>query len=238
MERVHDFFSVPVRLFRMRSASSARSQSLPLMQDVGPRSRDLLRPGQKRRHLLSWGALAVTGDLRMAPDVSAAGTAELQQYGALPWRTGRDGKTRILLVTSRERGRWIIPKGWPIEDQPPFVTASREAFEEAGIIGDIYPQPVTDYLYMKRFDDGSLKPCRVTVFSMKVYGTLSNWREQHQRRRCWFSVEEAADRLDDAELGEFVRLNGPFPGKPRRLPRVDEPVCPPLSPVCHELEGR
>lgn len=144
------------------------------------------------------------------PELEAA-EAELQQFGALPWRTDRDGKTRILLVTSRRRGRWIIPKGWPIKNQPPIIAASREAFEEAGIIGDIYPRPVTDYFYMKVLDDGSMKPCRVTVFSMKVYGTLSNWKEQGERQRRWFSVDEAADRLDDAELAEFVRLHGPFP---------------------------
>lgn len=138
---------------------------------------------------------------------------ELQQFAALPWRTGSDGKTRILLVTSGEHQRWVIPTGWPIVGQPPFVTASLKAFEKAGIIGDIYPQPMTDCQYMKQLDDGSLQPCRVTVFSMKVYGTLSNWREQDHRKRSWFSVDEAADRLDDAELAEFIRLHGPFPGK-------------------------
>lgn len=146
-------------------------------------------------------------------DVQAA---ELQQYGALPWRVDRNGRTRILLVTSRRRGRWIIPKGWPIKGQPPSVAASREAFEEAGIIGSVHPEPLTDYRYTKFFDDGSTRTCRVTVFALQVCGTLSSWREQHQRKRRWFSVEEAAERLDDAELAAFVSLHRPLPKAMRR----------------------
>ena len=136
---------------------------------------------------------------------------ERQQYAALPWRTRRDGKTSVLLVTSRRRGRWIIPKGWPERNEPAFATASREAFEEAGIIGDIYPNPLTRYEYLKTLRDGSLEKCQVTVFSMKVYGTRSHWREQGKRQRQWFTAEEAWARLDDADLASFLRMNGPFP---------------------------
>lgn len=155
---------------------------------------------------------------------------ELQQYGALPWRTDRTGQTKIMLITSRRRGRWIIPKGWPENDQPGFMTASREAFEEAGIIGDISTHPLTEYRYLKRLDDGSVQPCRVSVFSLKVYGTLSHWREQGERERGWFSVEDATSKLDDAELAEFVRLNGPYPGRPKRN-RPQPPTPATLSPV-------
>lgn len=143
-------------------------------------------------------------------------SAELQHYGALPWRTDRRGKTRILLVTPRKEARWTIPKGCPLDDQPGFLAASREAFEEAGLIGDILTRPLTNYRCLKRFDDGSAKPCRVTVYSMKVYGTLSNWPRQHRTSRSWFSVEEAADRLDDIELAEFLRAGGLFPAELER----------------------
>lgn len=138
-------------------------------------------------------------------------TAELQQFGALPWRTNGAGKTRILLVTSRGRERWFIPKVSPLRDRPPVLAASQGAFEKAGIIGDIYPQPVTYYRYIQTLDDGPIKQCCVTVFSMKVYGTLSSWRGQGERKRRWFSVEEAAQKLDDVELAEFIRLHGPLP---------------------------
>lgn len=122
----------------------------------------------------------------------------------------------MMLITSRRQGRWIIPKGWQDKDESGFMTASREAFEEAGIIGDISTHPLTEYSYLKRLDDGSVEPCRVSVFSMKVYGTLSHWRERDEREREWFSIEEASSKLDDAELAEFVRAHGPFPGRPKR----------------------
>jgi 8-oxo-dGTP pyrophosphatase MutT (NUDIX family) len=137
--------------------------------------------------------------------LKACGTDDLQQVGVLPWRIRRGGEPKILLITSRRRGRWIVPKGWPMKGYSPLVAASREAFEEAGVIGDISPAPVTTYRYVKALDDGSQVPCRVAVFGMNVRGTLSHWREKGQRQRRWFSLEAAADRLDDAELAAFVR---------------------------------
>lgn len=145
-------------------------------------------------------ATITSDNVRIASDAG-----ELQQVGVLPWRIRRDGERKLLLITSRRRGRWIVPKGWPMKGYPPFAAASREAFEEAGIIGDISSVPVTTYRYMKVRDDGSQVACRVTVFSMNVRGTLSHWREKGQRQRRWFSLEAAADKLDDVELAEFVR---------------------------------
>lgn len=143
----------------------------------------------------------------------SAVSSELQHCGALPWRIDRHGATRILLVTPPKEARWSIPQGCPLDDQPGFLAASRQAFEKAGLIGDILTQPLTDYLFVKRFEDGSARPCRVSVYSMKVYGTLSNWPRQHRTSRSWFSVEEAADRLDDIELAEFLRAGGLFPAE-------------------------
>ena len=154
------------------------------------------------------------GTIVASPTVTASGDGsrrDIVQYGVLPWRIWRDGAPQIMLVTSRRRGRWIIPKGGANENEPAFITASREAFEEAGIIGDIYPDPLTEYGYLKTLRDGSLVPCRVTVFSMEVHGTLHHWREKGQRRRQWFTVDEAAARLDDAELAAFVLEHGPSP---------------------------
>ena len=139
---------------------------------------------------------------------------ERQQVGALPWRIQRNGEMRILLITSRECGRWIVPKGWPVKGYPLLVAASRKAFEAAGVIGDISPAPVVAFRYRKALDDGSRVPCSVAVFGMNVRGTLSHWREKGQRKRQWFSLGEAADRLDDAELAAFVRM---LDDKPERL---------------------
>ena len=134
------------------------------------------------------------------------GTGELQQVGVLPWRIRKDGEAKILLITSRGRGRWIVPKGWLAKGLPPLAAASREAFEEAGIVGDISPAPLTTYRYIKRLADRSQVACRVAVFGMNVRGTLSHWREKGQRQRRWFSLAAAADTLDDVELAAFVRM--------------------------------
>ncbi|WP_313617752.1 NUDIX hydrolase [Agrobacterium sp.] len=132
-------------------------------------------------------------------------TDELQQVGVLPWRIGRDGERKILLITSRRRGQWITPRGLPMKGDAPFVAASRKAFEEAGIIGDISTVPVTTYRHTKILDDGSQVACRVTVFGMNVCGTLTHWRQKEQRHRRWFSFDVAADKLFDIELAKFVR---------------------------------
>lgn len=151
-----------------------------------------------------------------APDADR-GTEELQQVGVLPWRIRRDGEPKVMLITSRRRGRWIVPKGWPMKGRSLLDAASREAFEEAGIFGKIAPEPVTEYRYLKALDNGAHVPCCVTVFGMNVRGTLSHWREKGQRQRRWFSLEEAADKLDDAELAAFVRALDAEPGRLKSL---------------------
>lgn len=128
-----------------------------------------------------------------------------QQYGVLPWRIDRKGNLRVMLITSRRRARWIVPRGWPIEGRVPFMSAAVEAFEEAGIIGDTNSIPLTHFHYLKEGEDGAREQLRVTLFGMEVRGTLSHWRERHQRQRKWFGLDEAADRLDDVELARFVR---------------------------------
>ena len=136
-----------------------------------------------------------------------------QQYGVLPWRCRGKGGIKVLLITSRERGRWIVPRGWPMKGRAPFMTAALEAFEEAGIIGDIDPQPLTDFHYLKGHDDGSREMVKVTLFGMNVQGTLTHWREREQRKRQWFGLDEAAARLDDAELARFVRTLASGPAR-------------------------
>jgi 8-oxo-dGTP pyrophosphatase MutT (NUDIX family) len=140
-------------------------------------------------------------------------TDELQLVGVFPWRIGRDGERTVLLITSRRQGRWIMPRGLPVKGEPPFVAASRKAFEEAGIIGEISTVPVTAYQYIKVLDEGSQVACRVTVFGMNVRGTLTHWRQKEQRHRRWFSLEAAADKLDDIQLAEFVRTIDSEPGR-------------------------
>src|SRR3954470_23354950 len=84
------------------------------------------------------------------------------QYAALPYRRRADGAMEILLVTSRETKRWVIPKGWPIKGRRPHVAAAREALEEAGLVGRVDKEPIGTYRYNKRLKNGVIAaagPC-------------------------------------------------------------------------------
>lgn len=129
----------------------------------------------------------------------------VQQYGVLPWRKDRHGSAQVLLITSRGRGRWIVPKGWPAGDRAPYLSAALEAFEEAGVIGEVLSHPFASYHYVKQCEVGTKQHRRVTLFSLRVIGTLTNWPERGQRRRRWFSLEEAVDTVDDPELAVIIR---------------------------------
>lgn len=126
------------------------------------------------------------------------------QYGALPYRMGRGG-LEILLVTSRDRGRWIVPKGWPIDGLSPSETAAREAMEEAGVTGHISPDSMGGYRYDKRLKDDTIRHCAAEVFAMEVTEQRDSWPEQHQRRREWFDIEQAIERVAEPELRELMR---------------------------------
>src|SRR5437764_8533599 len=95
-------------------------------------------------------------------------TQDRIQFAALPYRIGKSGNPEIMLLTSRETRRWVIPKGWPIKGMKPGEVAAREAFEEAGLIGSISGKhPVGVFHYEKRLPDQQLL-CEVHVFPLKV----------------------------------------------------------------------
>ena len=62
------------------------------------------------------------------------------QFGALCFRRSKTQKAgvELLLVSSRDTGRWIIPKGWPMDRETPAAAAAMEAWEEAGVRGRVY----------------------------------------------------------------------------------------------------
>ena len=53
-----------------------------------------------------------------------------QQIAALPYRINADGTASILLITSRDTRRWVIPKGNHMRGIGPHQAAEVEAFEE------------------------------------------------------------------------------------------------------------
>jgi len=107
-------------------------------------------------------------------------------------------KIKILLITSRKKKRWIIPKGVVEPDLTPSDSAAQEAFEEAGIKGDIYPNPIGEYQYKKW---GST--CTVTVFLMKIEMLLLEWPESY-RDRIWVGVKESKIYIQENKLQKII----------------------------------
>jgi 8-oxo-dGTP pyrophosphatase MutT (NUDIX family) len=124
------------------------------------------------------------------------------QYAALPYRAREDLK--FLLITSRETGRWVLPKGWPMKGKKPHVCAAREALEEAGVKGKIGKTTIGSYRYLKRFQKNSATPCSVDVYPLMVERQLKRWPEQGQRSFGWFSAADAASLVDESELASLI----------------------------------
>jgi|CXWL01.1.fsa_nt_gi 8-oxo-dGTP pyrophosphatase MutT (NUDIX family) len=126
-----------------------------------------------------------------------------QQYAALPWRQTQGFE--ILLITSRETRRWVIPKGWPMSGLSAAESAAQEAYEEAGIRGQMSAQAMGYYGYRKRLRGGARKRFRVDVFAMAVTEVLDLWPEAHERARQWLSPEEALALVEEPELAALIR---------------------------------
>lgn len=125
------------------------------------------------------------------------------QFAALPFRIVSDA-VEILLITSRETQRWIIPKGWPIRGVRPRDVAAREAFEEAGLVGTIVgKRSIGSYHYTKRLPDNREVLCRVKVFLLSVDHQLDTWKEKEQRECQWMTPQQAARLIDDRGLAEL-----------------------------------
>jgi 8-oxo-dGTP pyrophosphatase MutT (NUDIX family) len=127
------------------------------------------------------------------------------QFAALPFRVGADGRPQVLLLTSRETKRWVIPKGWPIHGKKPREVAVQEAFEEAGLVGTLIgKRPVGDFHYAKVLASGDSVLCQVKVFLLLVDRQLTDWPERAQRETRWFSADEAAGLVEEGGLAEIV----------------------------------
>ncbi len=138
--------------------------------------------------------------------MSGDGTRPARQFAALPFTIGSDGDPRILLVTSRDTGRWVLPKGWPNgADATDADTARREAFEEAGIHGEIVGlREVGAYRYVQTGKDGVAVNCRVGVFALRVSGLAKTWPEKGQRVLRWCAPKQGARLVQEPELAALL----------------------------------
>lgn len=128
-----------------------------------------------------------------------------RQYAALPCRVDEAGRLMVMMVTSRDTGRWVLPKGWPIKRLGGAGSAEREAFEEAGIRGTIHDHAVGVYVYDKRLDGGDTRTISVDVYRLDVIEELDDWPERAQRQRRWFTPAVAASLVDEPTLAALLQ---------------------------------
>lgn len=136
----------------------------------------------------------------------------MAQHGALCYRRGPGGAVEVLLITSRDTGRWIIPKGWPIKGRTAAGSAAQEAYEEAGVKGREQAGCIGLYSYDKALPGGVLQPVVVSVYAIEVDRLASDFPESEARRRKWFRLERAAQKVAEPELRAL--LAGFDPGAP------------------------
>ncbi|MDO6520863.1 NUDIX hydrolase [Shimia thalassica] len=127
------------------------------------------------------------------------------QVAALCYR--EDGpKKKVLLVSSRDTGRWIIPKGWPIDGKDAHEAAMQEAWEEAGVKkGDVSDQVLGSYDYDKELKSGLPVRVETLVYPIRVKRLMDDYPEAHERRRKWVTPAEAANMVNEPQLKELLR---------------------------------
>jgi len=130
-----------------------------------------------------------------------------RQVAALPVRRSA-GRIEVLLVTTLDTGRWVIPKGWPWPGVPDHEAAAGEAREEAGVEGIAFVEPVGRFIYGKRRKDGSAPEVRVDVYQLQVTRELRSWPEKKRRKRVWLTPGEAAERVQEEGLKDLLRAMG------------------------------
>lgn len=124
------------------------------------------------------------------------------QFAALCWQPRKDGH-RVLLITSRDTGRWVMPKGWPIPGLTPQAAAAQEAWEEAGVEGKVAPHCIGHFTYYKDTGDRA-RFCAVAVFAVRVKKLAADFPEKGQRRLKWFRPQKAAEKVAEPELAALL----------------------------------
>ncbi len=143
----------------------------------------------------------VQGPLKV---VGASKREPRSQFAALCFRRKKKG-VEILLISSRDSERWIIPKGWPMDGKTPSEAAAVEAWEEAGVKGSTLDLCVGLYAYRKEIDGSDPVPCIVSVFPIEVKSLAEKYPEAGERRRKWFSPKKAASKVREPDLKAILK---------------------------------
>ena len=153
-----------------------------------------------------------------------------RQVGALPYKVVDDSGVEVMLVTSRETKRWIIPKGWPMKDRKPHMAAKREAFEEAGVRGQIGKRPIGTFVYDKRPEVAGHRLLQGRGLPAEGAQAGRGMARARRARGALVFPDEAAKIVKEAELREIIRkLPELVEAKTPSAPAALSPVTPALS---------
>ena len=130
-----------------------------------------------------------------------AGRRGVDQCGVICCRVERGGRLSVLLITSRDTGRWVIPKGYMQRKEKPYRCAQREAFEEAGVRGKVRKKPLGYYSYLKDHET----PLTVSIHLLRLESEAAHFREYAKRQKIWISPSEAALLVEEPELQDIFR---------------------------------
>ena len=148
----------------------------------------------------------------------------IEQIAALPYLVYPDGSIRVMLITSRQTRRWVVPKGNPIPGLSPHEAAAQEAWEEAGVRGFPCAAPLGTFTYLKARRRRGAIEARVTLFPFNVAVQHDDWPERKQRDVRWFELAEAAQAVSETELSHLIAGFRPPPApsalSSRMLPAI------------------
>jgi 8-oxo-dGTP pyrophosphatase MutT (NUDIX family) len=172
----------------------------------GIRSARPARPRQREKATDKPGTvpMALLADMMKAPippPASATGKPLLES-GVLAYRRRRkSGEPVILMISKRRSKQWGIPKG-KVEPYLNFgESAAKEAFEEAGVIGQVSPHSVGAFRMRKQSANPEVQRIvEVWIYLLEVTETLPTWPEKGKRKIKWVSCEVAARHLREPVL--------------------------------------
>ncbi len=127
------------------------------------------------------------------------------QVAAACLRDGKNGR-EVLLITSRGTGRWVLPKGWPMDGKKNHQAALEEAWEEAGVKqAKVTPVALGTFNYDKILDGGLPLPVECYVYAAEVEKMSDIYPEVDERTRRWVPVAKAATMVQEPELQELLQ---------------------------------
>ncbi|HEX9251763.1 MAG TPA: NUDIX hydrolase [Ignavibacteriaceae bacterium] len=123
---------------------------------------------------------------------------EFNQSCVIPYRIS-NGNIELLLITSIKKQRWIFPKGFIEFNLSAFESAKKEAYEEAGVIGENETVELGSFDLKKKNQTSHVK-----IFSMEVTKELKDYPEKNLRKRKWFSVADALGNIENSDIKNFI----------------------------------